>query len=83
MKDFNIPELPLIGCRVGKNGEGRSSSVTSALDFENAARGRRGLEAPTLDLASTPFVSLVAAQLLSQLNKPCDFVSKLRGSVTY
>jgi len=79
-----MPELPLIDCRVGKNGEGRSSSVTDpALDFESAARGRRGLEAPTLDLASTPFVSLVAAQLLSQLNKPCDFVSKLRGCVTY
>jgi hypothetical protein len=52
-----MPEPPLIGCRVGKNWEGRSGSVTdSALDFESAARGRRGLEAPTLDLASTPFV---------------------------
>jgi hypothetical protein len=77
-----MPELPLIGCRVGKNWEGRSISVTDpATDLESTARGRRGrlLEPPTLDLASTPFVPSVAAQLLFQLSKPCDFLSKYRG----
>jgi hypothetical protein len=77
-KDFTRPVLPLVDCKVGKKGEGRSSSVTEPAEgFRSAARGRRRspLEALTSDRSSTPFVSSPAAQLLSQLFEHRDFVN--------
>src|ERR1700730_13227232 len=82
-KDFTVPVLPSVGGREGENGEGRSRLISDPVaGFTSAERTRRDRlscpEAPTPDLASTPFVSLVATQLLSQLRKPCDLAREFK-----
>jgi hypothetical protein len=73
MNDLMTPVLPLVGVRVGRHEPGRSTAVLAlAPRFLSSARARRGrlwAARPPLDRRSTPFVSLFAAQLLTQLGR--------------
>ncbi len=80
MKVFIMPVLPSDGGSVGKKSEGRSScDGEPAAGFRSSARRRMRWR---LELGavfwSTPFVVLVAIQLLAQLDK---FVSSRTGRV--